>query len=189
MKRATKTPDHIVIGPKGRFQCEHCGGTFNPFADGPLDIGLLPGIMSAFTKKHKGCKKLPKDRCHYCLTFDHASADHVNKTTRGPRDWPDCGDTGNSSEAIWAHMTGASRRTSDYPLDPSDFGRCHRLLHAPWAVGWRARLGEMARYGAVWKALVTCWDELEALYVEELPTGSAPKLYAKMSAIRAPHER
>ena len=137
--------------------------------------------------------KPEKARCCFCLTSAHASYDHVNKTTRGPRDWLECGDTGTSSEAILMHMTGVPRPAPaiahEYPMDPADFGRCYRLLHAPWALDWRARIGEMAQYGKVWAEFVTCWDKFEALYLEAVPTGRAPKLYALMHAIRAPHER
>jgi hypothetical protein len=54
---------------------------------------------------------------------------------------------------------------------------------------WRARIGEMARYGGAWAALVGVWEELEALYQAELPTGRAPQLYAKMRACCERHER
>lgn len=47
--------------------------------------------------------------------------------------------------------------------------------------GWRNRIGEM-RSVPGWAKLVDAWDELEALYLEEVPkgTGRAPKLYARM---------
>ncbi len=74
------------------------------------------------------------------------------------------------------------------PHDPTDFGRCSRLLAAPFAKGWRARLPEVAkRYPELpWARLVDAWDELEALQAEELPTGKAPKLYERLQTLAGP---
>jgi hypothetical protein len=90
-------------------------------------------------------------------------------------------DTGISSETIWKKFLGLplGMRQSP-PLDPSDFGRCHRLLHA--VPGWRARIGEMATVRS-WAGLVEAWDELEALYLEEEPSGEGPKLWRRMQQI------
>ena len=65
------------------------------------------------------------------------------------------------------------------PVDPSDFGRCFRLLEL--IPRWRKRMPEMAAIGGGWEALVPVWGELEALYREELPSRRAPKLYQRMS--------
>jgi hypothetical protein len=64
------------------------------------------------------------------------------------------------------------------PSDSSDFGRCYRLLEL--FPEWRPMIKKMSRKGRVWKNLVDNWDELERLYIKELPSGNAPKLYAKM---------
>ena len=97
--------------------------------------------------------------------------------------WLAGGDTGISSKVIWSVMMGQPFDGGrwyhpDIPHDPSDFGRCHRLLELFPA--WRARLSEVASAHPDWSGLVGAWDELTALYVEELPTGSGPKLYARM---------
>lgn len=96
--------------------------------------------------------------------------------------WIASRDTGMSSKAIWAHMMGVQPEWGwSYPLDPDDFGRCHRLL---WRVpGWRRRIGEMAEHGAVWAQLAAAWDELEALWLEESPSGRAPRLYDRMKEL------
>ena len=67
------------------------------------------------------------------------------------------------------------------PHDPDDFGRCHRLLQA--FPEWRSRLDEMRAHPG-WGPLVDAWSELEALYAEEIQSGKAPKLYARMCALR-----
>ena len=69
-----------------------------------------------------------------------------------------------------------------YPHDPSDFGRCVGLLDA--APDLRPRLPNVATgHGPQWAALAGAWEELEALYREELPTGKAPRLYARMQEL------
>jgi len=100
-------------------------------------------------------------------------------------DWIQGDDTGTSSKAIYYHMTtGRAKRETgfgNYPYDPSDFGRCYRLLQL--APEWRARLPEMAAYGKQWAALAAAWDTLTELYEKELPNGTAPKLYDKMKEL------
>ena len=99
-------------------------------------------------------------------------------------------DTGSSSKAIWAHMMGIEKRgaAADYPRDPDDFGRCYRLLAL--LPLWRLRIGEMARYGPAWAVLAGAWDELTALWEEEIGPGAerrygrAPKLYARMKELQ-----
>lgn len=68
-----------------------------------------------------------------------------------------------------------------YPHDPSDFNRCLGLLDA--CPELRERLPEMADTGPEWAALVANWDELEALFLEEAPTGLCPRLYARMKEV------
>jgi hypothetical protein len=163
----------------------NCGGSYDPFQGGKgCDLGMISAISKAFEKQHKRCKEA-KDgpRCGACLHLGHSIEEHVTLRVHDPRDWPGCGDAGLSSKAIWAHMLGLPS-TGDYPYDPDDFGRCSRLVAAPWASGWRARMPEMAKYGKVWAALAAMWPTLEALFAEERPTGRAPKLYAAMQECR-----
>lgn len=78
--------------------------------------------------------------------------------------WLLSGDTGVSSEAIAAHMTGndVARRWGDHPRDNGDFGRCYRLLKT--VPEFRSRIGEMAGRSEQLAVLVAHWDELERLY-------------------------
>jgi hypothetical protein len=104
--------------------------------------------------------------------------------------WLAGGDTGTSSITIWSVMRNCSmpysrtgdRRRPSPPRDPDDFGRCHRLLETIPA--WRSRMPEVADAHPEWADLVAAWDELTALYLEELPSGEAPRLYARMEALR-----
>lgn len=106
--------------------------------------------------------------------------------SHSPLAWLLSGDTGISSTTIWSVMMGEKPSGGggfgpSVPWDPSDFGRCYRLLKRFPA--WRKRLGEVADALPDWAPLVREWDELERLYEQELPTGSAPTLYARMKVL------
>lgn len=104
------------------------------------------------------------------------------ETSDGDADaWIANGDTGVSSETIWSVLTGHPVRSTGVPFDPSDFGRCYRLLKV--MPSWRGRLSEVVAKHPRWSTLVAHWDELTALYEEESPSGTAPKLYARMVAL------
>jgi hypothetical protein len=97
-------------------------------------------------------------------------------------------DTGTSSETIWAVLQGVTPHRPSPPSDPSDFGRCYRLLKL--IPEWRARLSEVADKYPTWSGLVAHWDELTALYEDELVNGPmergtrmAPKTYDRMKAL------
>lgn len=68
-----------------------------------------------------------------------------------------------------------------WPHDPADFKRCLTLLAA--CPELRERLPIMAEGGPQWATLVEHWDELEALFREEQPSGCAPKLMARMQEL------
>jgi hypothetical protein len=98
--------------------------------------------------------------------------------------WIVSGDTGVSSKTIWSVMNNVAPDHADVPHDPSDFGRCFRLLLL--VPEWRKRLYQVAFFYPGWAPLVREWDALSALYIEELKNknGMAPKLYARMQALR-----
>jgi len=101
-----------------------------------------------------------------------------------PEQWIVAGRTGASSKTIWAALVGVKNALDpSVPLDPSDFGRCFQLLKL--VPGWRERLPEVATAFPMWGPMVAAWDELEKLYAEELEedTGSAPRLYLRMSEV------
>jgi hypothetical protein len=98
--------------------------------------------------------------------------------------WLHNGDTGTSSETIWSVMTGHPVRCHDIPYDPSDFGRCYRLLQV--MPSWRLRMQEVADAHVNWQPFVDAWEELTTLYELELksPDGMAPRTYARMRQLR-----
>jgi hypothetical protein len=98
-------------------------------------------------------------------------------------------DTGLSSMAIVSHMEGmllpdVLRYGYNHPLDPSDFGRCYRLMLL--LPEYRTRIQEMAQYSKAWELLTAHWDELERLYLVGLARtdNKAPELYERMTALR-----
>lgn len=103
--------------------------------------------------------------------------------------WSLSGDTGISSEAMAAHLTGREingRWPSNWPSDPADFGRCARLLRAVPEL--RTLLPKMAELHPVWAALVKRWDEIHDAMEREVGIGwekahSAPYTYKLMKEI------
>jgi hypothetical protein len=67
------------------------------------------------------------------------------------------------------------------PRDPSDFGRCYRMLKLFPEL--RERLPEVASACPEWSGLVGAWAELEALWEQESPSGKCPALYDRMKAL------
>lgn len=101
-----------------------------------------------------------------------------------PIEWLLSSDTGVSSKTICAVMTGSKpARDSSPPQDPSDFGRCVRLLNA--FPDWRYRMGEVAQKYPEWGPLIREWKDLELLYMVELlkKTGKASRLYKHMKEL------
>lgn len=105
---------------------------------------------------------------------------HQHLDTRA-KQWIVGRDTGTSSKLIWSVMQMVEPDYTDPPADPDDFGRCYRLLKL--IPEWRPNLGLVAQQYKEWFALVREWDELTALYEEELPSGRCPKLYDRMQAL------
>jgi hypothetical protein len=99
--------------------------------------------------------------------------------------WLESDATGASSRfmaAMLAPTAGfAHRAPYAHPYDPSDFGRCLGLLKA--CPELRKDLHKMAGASAEWARLVGNWDELEALYEQEAPTGQCPQLFECMKTL------
>lgn len=95
--------------------------------------------------------------------------------------WLMSDDTGLSSRYMAAVLSGTPRPEMNYPRDPSDFGRCYRLLRA--APELRAEFEKLRACPKPWPLLVEHWAELEYLYELELPEGSAPRLYRRMQEL------
>lgn len=120
------------------------------------------------------------------VTVDHlrAALAEVDRLTRCVADvnplpewlvewWHDW-NTGTSSKTIAAVLSGSTHlcqtRQLDAPLDPSDVGRCVRLLDLAEKNGqdWRGRMGEVSAACPAWAPLIPRWAEIETEYREQL---------------------
>lgn len=174
----------VAVAEKKTPQWLHCEcGHEWIVAHTPIEIGLMGRILKsahcpmcgAGVKRHRmGQKPKPTGDGDYLA-------------------WLRNGDTGVSSETIFSVMTGHPVRDYGYPYDPADFGRCYRLLKV--MPSWRARLPEVAsRFPeSAWPQLVAHWDELTALYEDELVNGRmtkhgrmADKTFELMQRLRGP---
>ena len=159
--------DWVVIGGKpGEIgYCTRCGQGLNINLPQPLD--LLTEIMKAFVKIHFRCKP----------------GQYVEKPATSPDEWANGRDTGTSSLTIYSAITGQPSHHKRYDVqhDPADFGRCYRLLKLFPA--WREKLRETVKICPEWEPFVEAWDELTALYEQELLTGTAPQLYDKIKVL------
>jgi hypothetical protein len=186
-KARKKADPHAILKPPGTLVCLHCGEKYAMAL--PIPIALMSALMGTFDKEHRGCKVGVRGvACHHCLGFGHAPEKCSLLAYGGDwRAWLHGPDTGQSSKtlcyALAGHLADA-KREGNYPYDGADFGRCHRLLAA--IPGWRARIGEAREISATWARLADAWDELEALYLEELPTGRCPRLHARISELTRP---
>lgn len=180
---AKRSTEHVVSRDHGELYCLYCRSSYTPTY--PIDITTWGGLVRGFVKAHARCPRPKGPFCTVCGATDHLLADHVTATCPRPENWPTCGDTGTSSEAIWAHFMGRTARRWDPPSDGQDLGRCLRLLAAPWAKGWRERIGEMAARPG-WGPLVGAWAELEELYAAALAPGGddGAALYRRMKELR-----
>lgn len=97
-------------------------------------------------------------------------------------------DTGLSSKTLAAIFLGATDGPEcrfNYPLDPSDFGRCWRLVEAVPEI--RDAFPRICQVYPPMAPFINNWDELSALYVTAVKsgTGKAPELYQRMKELRA----
>ncbi|MDB5362253.1 MAG: ftsK [Rhodospirillales bacterium] len=74
-------------------------------------------------------------------------------------DWLLTGETGSSSKAMAAHLSGRKAERFCYPSDNSDLGRCIKLLTAIPEL--RPLLPNMVTLDQYWAALIPRWAELE----------------------------
>lgn len=161
---------HVVMG-NASIRCLRCGTEQK--LSFPMSVNVMAGACDGFEKDHRDCDvDDPRGKARF--------------TYSNPKEWANSWDTGISSKAIY-HVLGGGPVPSPcwrepIPHDPSDFGRCYRLLAV--APGWTEQLGEVAVRFPSWAPFVEAWPELCALWEEEEPTGKAPKLYARLQELR-----
>lgn len=103
--------------------------------------------------------------------------------------WRERGDVGTSSQTIWAVFAAGMppRHGPDVPQDPDDFSRCKALLDL--IPEWRADIKKVATQYPWYKPFTDRWDEIERLYIAELPTGKCSKTYALMQVLEVESRR
>lgn len=153
-------------------------------------INLVSAILTEISKQCKQRKVPDEAPPHVINAVIEAANLVVAQAARKPimaregmglDKWLASDDTGSSSKAMAHHLLGAycERNADAHPIDPADFGRCHRfLLAVPEAV---PLLPLMVNVSPVWARLIAAWPELTALYLEELPSGKCPRLYETMT--------
>lgn len=85
--------------------------------------------------------------------------------------WLGSGDTGVSSKAIAIAAVGGEKPQRwgwGYPHDPSDFGRCARLLKKHPEIRKPAFDRLAIEGGEGWRKLIARWDEIHAAMDEEV---------------------
>lgn len=97
--------------------------------------------------------------------------------------WAVSDDTGLSSEYLASCAIGDPNESVHYPLDPSDFGRCYRLMQILSDDEQFAALDRAAKESTKWATIGVHWAELVQLYLEEKDLDRAPKLYARMKEL------
>ena len=107
-----------------------------------------------------------------------------------PHEWIIGRDTGISSKTIWAVMMNAVPKYQepfqfDVPKDPSDFGRCYRLLE--YFPEWKKRLNEVSDQFPKWKPLIREWTNMTKLYERDVESGNSKELFDLMQDLNWPH--
>lgn len=133
----------------------------------PLNVEVWVAATKAFVKVHSRCQP----------------GKYFEKPPQTPQEWAAGRDTGTSSLTIYSAITGLPSHHGTYnvPHDAADFGRCYRLLRLFPA--WKERLGETIKLCAEWKPFVEAWDELTAIYEQELLQATKPRLYARIKEL------
>lgn len=100
-------------------------------------------------------------------------------------EWMFCGGTGISSETMAAIALGVEMKGSfgfDAPHDPSDFGRCYRLVKDVPEI--KLAFSEISKKVPKFAGILSSWDELCGLYERDLSLGRSPELYERIKELR-----
>lgn len=171
---------HVGLGGK-EVRCLHCGARETVFHGDGIAVGspAWAGLMAhaqAFEDAHRDCKETDQSP--------------TRKLEADALAWASGLHVGISSATIYTVMMGQKPKMESTigfpPSDPSDLGRCLRLLRI--RPDWRPRLQEVADRFPKWQTLVDHWDEIEALMEEEVGWDwskgqRAPRTYERMKAM------
>lgn len=116
---------------------------------------------------------LPPDKWIYADVIQALIAEHLSSklplpTTPELVKWLAGGERGDSSNVVFAHMTGVKEATAKQcdktfaPMDLSDMSRCLKLIDIGGQT-WRDAIPSLATLSPEWEKIVARWDKLEAL--------------------------
>lgn len=99
-------------------------------------------------------------------------------------EWLTGDDTGLSSKSMVRAYKGLPpvRENYSYPHDPSDFGRCYRLLKDIPEV--QKGFPKLAQTSGIWNRYINRWGDLVDLHVQEYKTGKPCGLYELMQKLQ-----
>lgn len=97
-------------------------------------------------------------------------------------EWLVSDDCGVSSKTMAAIALGADKGRLNAPHDPSDFGRCYRLVKKVPAI--RTAFDRIGEIEPRFAGILLNWDELCSLYERDLHTGQSKELYLRIKALR-----
>jgi hypothetical protein len=156
--KKVKAPWVVFGGTRDELaHCTRCGAGLN-LGGTPQPVPIALAASRAFIKIHEKC----------------AETGRKEESPLIPSDWARGRDTGISSGTIYAVITGHASPCGwrDIPHDPSDFGRCYRLLEL--FPQWKQRLGLVAAAYPAWKPFVREWDKLTQMYEKAILTPKEP---------------
>lgn len=163
------TGGHVVLGGSHELRCLHCGESESIPTN--TTINVWKAYADDFGKAHRSCAPSVK------------AIHRFQWRKNDPHDWERSWVTGVSSLTLFAAVTGTTRTPYGYPHDPADFKRCIDFVRSMDAWSWETMLEPVVTRCKHWEFFIPVWDELVALYDEEYPTGTAPKLYDRLRAL------
>ena len=101
-------------------------------------------------------------------------------------EWFGSRDTGLSSKCIALFLAAGVVEEANVPHDPSDLGRCLRLLAR--IPEWKSRISELKSIGGLWPTYAARWDEMAESMADEVGIDwskgrEAPKTYDLMKRV------
>jgi hypothetical protein len=99
--------------------------------------------------------------------------------------WLIGGNTGTSSETMAAIALGATKTNAfrmDAPHDPSDFGRCYKLVQTVPEI--RDHFPRIAKKVKPFAGILREWDALVQIYERDKPKGESTELYNRIKELR-----
>jgi hypothetical protein len=173
----------IILNPHrhGRLECLRCGK--HHVVEYPIEMWAMTALTKGFSAEHAKCRLGAHGlHCSRCGETGHEPDACPGLRVTTPEQWLAGTDTGISSCVIYGSLHNPNGYVRSFspspPMDPSDFGRCYRLLKL--FPHWLARLGEVATKHPAWAPFVREWDLLTELYEQEIPSGKCPKLFELM---------